>query len=186
MERLVVCGERPAERPDAVLDLGRGPGEGCVAVDVEAEATVLARGFDDYISAGLPQALGHDEVRSRLDPRGQALRGDLAGDDQTRMLFGQHVERGGKAFLSEDRGKQAVRKLAQLDHGGPHIALRLGELGVKRVIVGCDSMASETEAESQRHQLLLRSVVKVALQAPSLGVGRRDDPGARGAQTREM
>ena len=100
------------------------------------------------------------------------------------MLFGQHVERGGKPLLGEDRGEQTVRQFAQLDHGGAYVALGLGELGVEGGIVGCDSVASETNAEPQRHQVLLRSVVKVALQAPSLRVRRRDDAGARSAQAR--
>ena len=80
-----------------------------------------------------------------------------------------------------------MRQFAQLDDGGPRVALGLGELGVERWIVGCDSVASETEAESQRHEVLLRSVVKVALQAPSLGVRRLEAVrGARRAQALEV
>ena len=75
---------------------------------------------------------------------------------------------------------EAARELAQLLE-------RLGELGARGgedlgrlVDVGGQPRLGEAERERERREALLGSVVQVALEAPAGGVGRGDDPRARG------
>ncbi len=78
-----------------------------------------------------------------------------------------------------------MRQVADLGDGGPHVGGDLVEdLGGGRPVLRLarEQLPRQAEVHGERHQVLLGTVVDVALDPPALGVGGGDEPQARGAQ----
>ncbi len=90
---------------------------------------------------------------------------------------GRGPQRAAEAVGHEQRREDAVGQRAQLGHGLLHIALQLVDhrLGVVGVLV--DGVARQAQLHRQRYEVLLRTVVEVALQLASLGVTGGHDAG---------
>ena len=76
----------------------------------------------------------------------------------------------------------AVGQLAQLGRGPGEPLAHVLEEGDGRVRVALGPRPRQADLERERHQVLLRAVVQVALDAPARRVGRLDDPRLRCAQ----
>ena len=99
-----------------------------------------------------------------------------------RAPVGGGAQRFGEAGVHEQRRVDAVGQVAELLDGVLHrIAERVEHLGGRLGIVGEDVLG-EAEVHRQRDEVLLGTVVEVALDLATLGVPGGDDAGTRGAQ----
>ena len=122
------------------------------------------------------QRLGDDEVRGGLD-RGREPpvrhRGDRGGHQRA---LGQGLDRSAQPGLGQHRGMDPAGQLPQLGQRLPGLlAGRLDQRSQLRVRPG-GAVAGHPQGQAQGHQPLLRAVMQVAFQPPSLGVPGLDDP----------
>ena len=136
--------------------------------------------FATFVSASLG-----DEVRRGLDRLGQPLGCD-GQLDRDRRAPREGGDRGGEAFVGEDRRVDAARERAELLERAADLGVRLAEELVDRGVSSSDPAAGELEREPDPEQPLLGAVVEVALEPPPLGVSGLDDAGARGAHLGEL
>ena len=121
---------------------------------------------------------GTPRPRSRRRPRpgrAGARPGAATTSTGTRGARGEVVERGRQAAVGEDRRVDAAREVAQLLQREARLLARLAhQLGGRRVAL-LGALLGHAQRQRERHEPLLGAVVEVALDAPALGVGGRDD-----------
>ncbi len=163
-------------RPDA----GRvGPADAVVA-DHDVEGARRARpALDDHARPGGPgvlgdvgERLGDREVRDRLDggPRPDRhvhLEGD--GDGTAR---GQAGQRRVETAVGKDRRVHAPHEFTELDERGLGLGVRLVDEGGRGVDVVGELRLGPAELHRHGDEPLLRAVVQVTLDPPTLGLGR--------------
>jgi hypothetical protein len=94
----------------------------------------------------------------------------------------QHLERRSETLVGEHHRKEAVRQLAKLGQGDSELRLCGGELALERRVATAELPAHEPDRNAQRQQVLLRTVVKVALDTAALGVSGRHNACPRRTQ----
>ena len=124
------------------------------------------------------QRLGGDEVRGGLDP----LREPFI---ELHLERNRHVRAGGERLecgeepVVEDGGMETVRELTQLGERLRQLFPGRCQQLLGRGGIGVDAGLREPERDRKRHEPLLRAVVQVALDPPSGGIARLQDPRAR-------
>ena len=163
IEAAAVVGHREAQRMVSLGDRHGGRGRGGVLRDV------LHR-------------LEAREVHGRFD----ILRvpGDRVGADLDRQtrLPRLRLERRDESLVRQERRIDAPGEVAEILQRGVGLALELADQLARLLRVPFDQAVGELELDGERHQLLLRAVVDVALQPPALGILRGDQPLLRGLQ----
>ena len=86
------------------------------------------------------------------------------------------------ATLHQHRWHQAARERTHLVHRVVHLVAQLAQALAHPLGMRLCEVARELQLDRQRHESLLRAVVQVAFDAPSLEVRRRHDPAARFTQ----
>jgi hypothetical protein len=138
--------------------------------DVRRDGGVLCAG----VLRDVRQRLGHDEVGGRLDLGRETSHGqaDLHGH---RHPTGDPRDCCAQPAPPEDRGKDALHELAQLDRCLLGVVERLGQERRGVLIVSPKRPTGQLERDHGVDEALLRPVVQVALDLPASLVGGRDD-----------
>ena len=173
--------ERPVER----LDPPPQPGEPAPGRVGAARAVVGDRDLEPVVApsdrdldargagvlGGVRERLGGDEVRGRLDaPRAGVRKVDRDGRRQ-RAAVGERLERGADAPVGEHRRVDAAGEVAQLRGAPRRRPARASATSCLRGFrVGRELLLGHAEAEPERDQPGLRTVVQVALDPAELGV----------------
>ncbi len=109
---------------------------------------------------------------------------DPVGDDLDRhgRLARLRLERGEQALVRQERRVDAARQVPQILERPLRVALQLRKHLVGARGIALEHRLRQPHLHAQRHQLLLRSVVDVALETPSLLVLRGDESALRRLQ----
>src|SRR5581483_9836179 len=192
--------EPAAERAEEVAG-GKEPGASRRRVDVEPRAVVLDGEADDALlgphpnerpragacmSRRVSQRLGAAEMDGRLDLRRLSLE---------RARLDSRLDRGLRRGRTQGLREPAVEQERRVDRLGElakaleRLADVLPELVQERACGGriaVHELTRELEVHGERHEVLLRAVVEVTLDAPALLVGHCGEPGARGAELLDL
>ena len=126
---------------------------------------------------GVGERLGDDEVRGRLDRRGDAAAG-LDGHRRRQLRARrERADRLGEAALGEQGRAHPAGEVAQLGERELRLVARLLDELARAVGVALEALLGHPEVQRERDEPRLRAVVQVALDALELGRGGVD--GAR-------
>ena len=134
------------------------------------------------VLGGIGQRLGHDEVRSHLDPLRQAgldVDLELHGD---RRPTGERLESGREPSLRQDRRVDAAGQLPELVERAGQAVRHAGQRPLRLDLMWRHSFLGGAQLQAQRDQALLDAVVEVAFDAAARLVGGGDHAGAGGGE----
>ena len=127
------------------------------------------------------QRLGHDEVCGRFDG-GMETAVDDVGNHRNRRPFRERIDRRGEPRFREDRRVDATGESADLSDRG----LQLGRGRVEQSGRFRRRLLRDLEPHRERDEALLGTIMEVALDAPSLRIGRLHDAHPRGTHLLEL
>ena len=123
------------------------------------------------------------EIGSELDDVGQAIPGRAPYRHRERRPPRERLDRRQQSLLSQQGRMNAAGELAQLrDRLVDLVARALEHVRAAAILAPC----RDAERQGKRHEPLLGTVVEIAFDSTPLGVGRRDDAGARRAHLGEL
>jgi hypothetical protein len=131
------------------------------------------------VLGGVLERLEAREVDGALDLRRVAVEPVRMHGDLQVASMGGVAERVHETAFNEYRGHQATRERPHLVHRVVDLAAQLTQAPGGALGMGLHEVARELQLDPERHEPLLRAVVKVALDAPTFEVGGRHDPPAR-------
>ena len=118
------------------------------------------------------ERLGDDEVGGKLDRIRQSTVHRAVDRHRDRCTSCERFDGYLETFVSEERGMDSPREVAELGDCLLYLVLRaredLGRCGIA-------ARRLESERDRQGDEPLLRAIVQVALDPAALGVGGRDD-----------
>src|SRR5918995_2562889 len=180
--------QRTPERLDAVAHVRQT--QPVRPLGVEADAVVahgerefafrLAKGDQDFARLGVfgdvLKGLEHAEVNGGfrvLPVAPDTVRPGRGGHGDLPRL---RLDRRGETIVGEKRRIDASGEVAQVLEGLVRLALQIIEHRAQPAVLLSDERGGEALLHRERHELLLYTVVDVALDPPSLRVLRRDEP----------
>ena len=113
------------------------------------------------------QRLGYEEVGSRLDSSVESFRDGGAKVHGHGRTLDERLESGLEAALGEHGGVNAARQIPQLTKAALKLLSHSGQARPRGVGIPRESLLHERQLERSGHELLLRAVVEVALDAPA-------------------
>jgi hypothetical protein len=96
------------------------------------------------------------------------------------------AQRGGEPARLEQRRVDPVRELCRLVERPLHVLAHLVEQRPRRGWIGIRQPACQLEVDRERDEVLLRTVVKLALESATVGIGSRHDARSRRAQLLDL
>jgi integrase len=177
--QLAVEDGKPVRQPEQTGPVGPGASDTVVA-HLDPQAAVLDARRDGGASGAsvlgdVGERLGDDEVRGRLDGRGEPPHRHPVLD-RHRHPRSQRAHSCAQPALGQDRWQDAVRQLAQLVGRVLGVVECLGHERRGSILLVLERAVRQFERDDRVHEPLLRTVVQIANHPPALLIGRRHDP----------